>query len=97
MNPQIIGDLTFASAQHDSPYGKIKSYWNIADGNFKWNITIPVNTTATVYIPAKQIKNITESGQNISDATGIKFLRMENNKAVLSIDSGSYKFVSKHQ
>jgi len=97
MNPQIIGDLTFASAKHDTPYGKIKSHWNIADGNFKWNITIPVNTTATVYIPAKQIKNITESGQNISDATGIKFLRMENNKAVLSIDSGSYKFVSKHQ
>jgi alpha-L-rhamnosidase len=55
------------------------------------DICVPVNTTATVYVPGK---NITESGLSAAEAEGVTFLRMEKNKAVFKVDSGKYKFKS---
>ena len=59
------------------------------------NIAIPVNSTATVYVPATDIKNVTEGGIAISRANGVRFLKMEAPNAVLQVQSGVYQFVSK--
>jgi alpha-L-rhamnosidase len=55
-------------------------------------VTIPPNTTATVYVPAKEAEAVTESGSVIDKAKGVKFLRMENNAAVYAVGSGTYQF-----
>ncbi|MCX6909285.1 MAG: hypothetical protein NTY01_14765 [Verrucomicrobia bacterium] len=47
------------------------------------NVTIPANTTATVLVPAKNAAAITESGKPLAKAPGVKFLRMEGDRAVL--------------
>ena len=95
MNPRIPDDLKYARAEHDSPYGLIVSDWKRDGQTFTWNITVPTNTTATIYIPAKSAKDIDESGEPINKATGVKFLQMQNDRAVINIDSGCYKFISK--
>ena len=59
-------------------------------------MVVPANTTATAYVPAKKIENVTESGKKTPDAPGVTFLRMDKEKAVFSLGSGSYEFVSKH-
>jgi hypothetical protein len=59
------------------------------------DVTIPVNSTATVYVPATNIKNVTESGVPASQADGIIFLKMEGTYAVFQVQSGMYQFVSK--
>jgi alpha-L-rhamnosidase len=51
-----------------------------------------VNTTATVYLPAKSAEAITESGKPLAQAPGVKFLRIEGNHALVSIESGEYWF-----
>ena len=43
------------------------------------NVTVPANTTATVYVPGN---NITESRLPAAEAEGITISRMENNIAV---------------
>ena len=66
------------------------------------DVTIPVNTTATVYVPAKGAAGVTESGPSTSlragkpaaKAEGVKFLRMENGAAVYEVGSGCYRFCS---
>ena len=95
LNPQIIGNLTFAEAYYHSIYGLIVSDWRINEGTFQWSVSIPVNTTATVYIPAKNIDNISESGIPVKNAEGVKFLKMENGKAIFIVGSGEYKFIVK--
>ena len=65
-----------------------------ADRNLKLDITITVNTTATVYVPAKDAASVTEGGKALDKSVGIKFLRMENNAAVFEVGSGSYQFFS---
>lgn len=51
IRPQPGGGLTSASASYDSPYGPIKSRWQISADHFMLQVTIPCNTTATVYVP----------------------------------------------
>ena len=95
IKPALVGDLTFAEARTESLYGTISSRWEKKGGVIQMNIAIPVNSTATVYVPAADIKNVTESGVAISRANGVRFLKMEGPNAVLQVQSGVYQFVSK--
>jgi alpha-L-rhamnosidase len=59
-------------------------------------VTIPPNTTATVYVPAREAAAVTESGRPASAALGVQYLRMTEAAAVYRVDSGTYRFVSKN-
>ncbi len=68
MRPEPVGDLRFVKASHRSPYGLIASDWQRKDGVFRWNVTVPANTTATVYVPATSAESVTENGKPIAQA-----------------------------
>jgi alpha-L-rhamnosidase len=57
-------------------------------------VTIPVNTRATVYVPATEVSAVTESGQPIDAAAHVRLIRTEDGRAVCEVGSGSYTFVS---
>ena len=94
MRPHPVGDLTYVKASLLSPHGKIASHWQRQGDRFDWQITVPANTTATVYVPAQDAAGVTESGQAAADAQGVEFLRMEEGRAVFEVGSGDYHFVS---
>ncbi len=56
------------------------------------NITIPANTTATVYIPDADPAKLMEGKTAAAKAEGVKFLRTEGGSAVYEVGSGSYAF-----
>ncbi len=94
MKPYPIKGLDDVDASYHSVHGRIKSHWNKEDGDFDWEITIPANTTATVYVPAESEDDITESGNKVKAVEGVKFLKMKDDRAVFEIGSGRYHFVS---
>lgn len=94
IEPRPGGGLTYAKAGYNSIYGRISSDWKIEDGRFTLDVTVPVNTAATVYIPAKDAESITESGLPAGKAEAVQFLRMDNGRAVFAVGSGQYQFVS---
>ncbi|MEI6604734.1 MAG: glycoside hydrolase family 78 protein [Verrucomicrobiota bacterium] len=94
IKPVPVGDLTWVKAHYDSLYGRIVSNWKLETRNLKMDVTIPINTTATVYVPAKDAAGVTESGKPAAKAEGVKFLRVENNAAVYEVGSGCYQFCS---
>jgi hypothetical protein len=51
IKPQPVGDVTYADAQFNSPYGLIVSSWRKIRNKFELNVTIPVNTRATIFFP----------------------------------------------
>ena len=59
MKPTPVGDLNFVKATHNSPYGLISSEWHRDGNKFDWQIEIPANTTATVYVPATSLEAVT--------------------------------------
>jgi hypothetical protein len=95
INPQPVGDVTWAKASYDSIRGKIVSGWKRDGDKFTLNVTIPANTTAMVFMPAKTAESVTEGGKPASQSPGVKFMRMENSRAVFAIASGKYEFESR--
>lgn len=95
MRPEVLADLKFVKASHRSPFGWITSDWRQEGGRFRWSVTVPVNTVATLYVPAKAEREVRESGHRLKRARGVRFLRMENGRAVLEVDSGSYSIESR--
>ena len=94
MRPTPVGDLTSVQASFNSPYGKIASDWHTIGGRFMWNVTVPPNATATVYVPARDQALVIEGGHPASAARGVKYLRSETGAAVYEIGSGSYRFAA---
>ncbi|MCL4177556.1 MAG: family 78 glycoside hydrolase catalytic domain [Verrucomicrobia bacterium] len=96
MKPHPVGDLRFVKATHRSPYGLIRSEWRRAPDSFQWDLTVPVNTTATVYMPADDATRITVNGKPLRKARNLAaFLRMEGDYALLALGSGTYRLVSR--
>lgn len=94
IEPQIVGGLDWVKDSYDSIRGRISSEWHQSARKFDLHVTIPANTTATVYLPANDINSITEGGKRLADDAGVKSAKMETGRAVLEIGSGSYHFVS---
>jgi alpha-L-rhamnosidase len=56
------------------------------------DVTVPTNTTATVYVPARDAASVTESGTAAVRTEGVKCWRMENGCAVFAVGAGVYRF-----
>jgi alpha-L-rhamnosidase len=94
IKPAILDSLQWAEGYHVSPYGKITVSWAKTGESFKLEADIPENTSASVFIQAKSVNDITENGVNITENKDIRLVRFENNYAVLEIASGFYTFNS---
>jgi alpha-L-rhamnosidase len=81
IRPYAAGDLSSVKASHKSMYGTIASAWKRDARMFTLNVTIPPNTTATVWVPGKA-----------ETPKGVKFVRNEEGNSVFEIESGSYVF-----
>ena len=64
-------------------------------GKLALDVTVPANTAAMVYVPAKDPAGVTESGKPLAQAEGVKLLRTEGGAAVVSVGGGTYRFESK--
>lgn len=95
IRPRPGGGLTYVKARYNSIRGPIVSEWKVEGDQFHLNVTIPVNTTATVYVPARNAAEITEGGRPASEAEGVEFLRREEGAVVYRVGSGHYAFVSR--
>jgi alpha-L-rhamnosidase len=95
MNPYFAPDLTYVNASYQSPYGLIESKWGKSNKVLNWAITVPANASAIVYIPGDSEKVIMEGDKPATMAKGVRFLMMQNGKAMFEVGSGSYSFSAK--
>lgn len=94
IHPNPVGDITWAKGSYQSPYGKIACEWKRGEKQFTLNATIPVNTTATIFLPALSADGVAESGRPIAENQDIHFLRMQDGCAVYEVGSGDYEFTA---
>jgi len=92
IKPETANGLTWVRAHHDTLHGRIISEWRRDGGQLTMNVTIPPNTTATVFVPAVQVGDVSEGGKPGKRSPGLKFLRMESGAAVFAAEPGRYHF-----
>lgn len=95
IKPSVVGDLKNANTNFETPYGTIKTNWNITNDSFKLDVEIPSNTSALIYLPANSSKNIMENNIVITKVKDVKFIRTESEYLIYQVGSGDYHFVVK--
>ena len=92
IQPVLGGELTWAKTSFESIHGRISTRWKRDGHNLSLAVTIPANTTATVFVPARDLQAVTEFGKPAGQAPGVQFLRMEGGAAAFAVGSGDYQF-----
>jgi hypothetical protein len=95
IKPAILASLTWVKASYDSASGPIVSEWRYDGQNVTLHVVVPVNTTATIYVPTLEAKSVLEGGQPVAQAATVQFLQMEGSYALYKVGSGNYTFQSK--
>jgi len=92
--PHIGGNLSYANANLETNYGLIHSYWKRENGETTIDIEIPVNTSATVYIPVAEGQPVKENGILLSDDRDIKSYEKAGGYIKMEVGSGKYHFTT---
>ena len=92
VKPAFHDSLQWAKGHHVSSYGKINVSWVKTDEDYLLELTVPHNTSSTVFIPARAVSDILENNKPIKSSGEIKLLGFENNIAELRLGSGAYQF-----
>ena len=92
LKPEDIEGLNHVNASYQSVYGTITSNYTKTIHDFNWEVTVPANTTATVYIPIKAGADVTESNQPIDKNEWVKYVKTEDRYAIYEVGSGHYEF-----
>lgn len=89
LKPIFPKGLDFVKTSHNSPYGMIKSEWKRVENELNWKVSIPANTTATVYLP--------ENVEVVLNCKKVetKFLKHENSDVSFLLGSGEYEITTK--
>jgi alpha-L-rhamnosidase len=90
IRPQVIPDLKAVNSWHQSIRGPIVSNRKAVDKGHEFEIAIPADATATIYLPKG---TITESGRAIDGSGGLTLLPAEGNVQPVQVGSGSYRFL----
>jgi len=95
IHPRPTREVSWCRASYDSIRGTIVSNWRSDGDKFTLDTTIPVNTTATIFLPASDASVVTESGKPAGQSEGVTFLRAEPGEVVYQVGSGVYQFNSR--
>jgi alpha-L-rhamnosidase len=92
LRPALVESVDWVNCSYKSGYGEIVSNWKMEDGKFNWTVSVPANSTATIYVPGKEIK---VDGRNIAAMKNLQFVQQEDGVSVFQIEAGDYKISSK--
>ena len=98
IRPQLVEGLDWVRCSYRSVRGPIVVNWSHGQGDVEWQVTIPVNATASIFIPATRLEDVEEGGEvrvPARRADGVRSARMENGHAVFVVGSGTYRFISR--
>lgn len=96
MKPVNVNGLDSVNATYQTPYGVVKSSWKKGPGQFEWLVTVPPNTAATVYLPTKTLKAVSEGEAALISEKGIKYAGPNKDRVKVVIGSGDYDFKIKY-
>jgi alpha-L-rhamnosidase len=90
--PQLTQQIDWARASYHTVRGWIENQYTVKDGRIEMTVTIPPNTTATVYVPTTRAAAVV-----VTPPASVKLLRTEKDFAVYGVPSGRYHFVAERK
>ncbi|WP_114748133.1 alpha-L-rhamnosidase [Pleomorphovibrio marinus] len=92
MRPSFPEKLDHVNASFTSPYGQIRSYWKRNEGGeLEWEIHIPANTTAKVYLPTTNPQTVKLNGKPLNEARRDFAIEQEEQRIELLVGPGKFE------
>jgi alpha-L-rhamnosidase len=85
IKPFVPKSLAFVKASIQTVRGPVAVSWTNTNGIFELNVSVPVNSSATIHVPAK-------SRKSVQSRPALRPERFENETAVYNVSSGVYQF-----
>ena len=92
IQPKIGGDLDYAEARFESPYGLVRSSWKRIDHSVSLIVNIPPNTTAQITLPDSAVDSISTTDGLMKECNDYRHIRHQSGNTVLEVGSGEYLF-----
>ena len=89
LKPNFVKGLTHFEASHESPYGNIISSWRRKGKTIEYEVTVPANSTATLYLNGKSIR---ENNKPLEKNPLIELNKSDSGMHILRLKAGSYSF-----
>ena len=89
LKPNFVSGLEQFEASHEGPYGNILSSWEKSGEVILYEVSIPANSTATLFLSAK---SILESGKDLSENKHIRTEKGGNQSLRIYLEAGNYIF-----
>ena len=89
--PQLLNGLDWVRCTYRSVRGPITCNWKRQDNGVALDLHVPVNTSATLILPATG--TLTENGHPAVDSIGVERLAEGDGHATFRLESGRYHFV----
>lgn len=90
--PDPTGEMTYAKGGYESMYGTISSAWALENDGWTYTLSVPANTSATLYLPAKSVRKVREKGKKLKKVSGIEIKGKEDDRLIMELVSGEYEF-----
>jgi hypothetical protein len=108
IKPAFVGNITWVDASYDSVRGTIGSDWLLTNNTATINVTIPIGSTGSIYLPLlgspttnlvvkESCATIWQNGAVAGNSPGVAFSQVQGSGAqtylVWTVGSGNYQFV----
>ncbi len=90
LHPYFADDLDWMKATFRSPYGEILSSWERTVDGITYQVKVPVNTSARVYLPVSDLSGITINGKSLLSASELSITHTSGDNIMIPIGSGHY-------
>jgi len=93
VSPPSTG-LDWAEGTVPTPRGTVDVAWSRpppTGGDFIIDLTVPPNASSTVHLPAPDASAVTEGGQKLSAAPGVRLLGAGHGEVVVGLGAGRYE------
>ena len=92
IKPFITDDLSYVDCSYRSVRGQIISNWSFNKGVLNWQVEIPANVKALVFVPAKNPNDIREDGRAVLNNHDLRLIRLSDGYTEFEAVSGVYHF-----
>lgn len=92
LKPALETKAAWVKASFRSPYGRIASRWQRDGRKCGYEVTVPPNTEASLFLPASPGAEWLEQGKSLKRAKGVKVVDRRPDRIVLRLAPGEYRF-----
>jgi alpha-L-rhamnosidase len=91
IHPYLVEGLNWVKANHHTMYGDVAVNWKREGTKTSLKVSVPVNTSATVFVPAGKGKTVMIDGHQSNSVSGVKKIIDSH---TFEVGSGDYTFTS---